>query len=428
MYGEMFIDHTSVHSVVRSDLRSEELAARTREVLQLVEELLFADVLWLCDTVTSETFDHSMRLASGLRSSGVTSSRNDGVLRVAFFSQSQIEHACRESAARLYDFVSDLTAGDLEKSVERLGYPTRPIGAQEFSYDRVVGLRYGSPQAEEHLQGCFRGKGWIPSSALSLANCDLYSWLAECHRSFGGMSESAMLAYNILSRWKFNEQLAHLLDGEGAGVSYAPAYGRARAIEALHAGAWPVRLASLEAFLRNASEDAGAVLQGLGEFAPSKEMGLPLFGVGVLRALPVNCTLEHLGEGIARARENRALVGFKSWLAEASEEDIPRVAQEAATEFVTTYSRGAKSAPQKKGKYKLVFELPIMPTFLKVSREEEYSGSTFREKMVSLRRHFTLSPEATKLVALLDSAFGPDGEEARLMERVRDLVRHSVVG
>ncbi|MEQ1870660.1 MAG: hypothetical protein ABL961_11610 [Vicinamibacterales bacterium] len=285
---------------------------------------------------------------------------------------------------------------------------------------RTLNIPYGSEQASTYVEDAISGKGWLPSSCLHLLQADLNAWMAVVMKDAVGEADPALSSYNTISRWKFNEALASRLSVTKP-VTYVPAYGRSIEVDAIHAVAWDRRLSVLRAALQQATLGQRLRLRDLLEVAPARSMGMPLFGIWVIRGISDSpCTLERLADAIARAREDPRFVRFKHWLLEASDDDVRGAADDAVQEFARTHGRMPVRVEQAVSKWKAVLELPVIPGYLKVKREDAGTTSTMREKATFFRR-LTMPRHVTALVGLFEGAFVPR-RDGSLLECVQQII------
>jgi hypothetical protein len=424
MYSELLLDHTALHTLRKRNVANEELPARAREVTQLVENLIFADAVWVCDTVTPQTMDWTSRVFGELEDCGLSGPRGDKLFRVTHITQSNLLEACRNAAPQVYDYVSDLGASDLRRSRTDRPYMVRPAGAQEMDFVSLTRLGFGTEKAADYVHSSISAKGWLPSSTIPLLDGDLFVWLKRLSNDARNKDDPAYIQFNTICRWKFNEQLAIQLHGEHPNVIYAPAYGRAVAIDEIHGDALTARLAKLQASLGEELSKLRTLSSEVRRYATPKEVGLPLFGIGVLQSLKEGCDIRDLVEQISNVRNDGRVRHIKKLLANGSSEEIRATCTEVALEINRAHPKGLgkSTAPNKlRSTLKLVAKLPFFPVQWEAQNNQDMPTSTWKEKKDWLRRKFTMSREATILTGLVEKALLRE-KRSIVLDRIRSLI------
>jgi len=409
MLSEVLLDHTSLHTLRPRLIEPEDLAARAREVLQVTENLLFADTLWVSDTVTSETMDWTNRIYAIFAKHGLGNARGSGYFRISQVSQGDLLKICRRAAPTVFDCVRDLPMKSLALTPEEASYGVRPHGAQPTDYERLFSFKFGSEHAMDYVHGSVLAKGWLPSSTLPLLNADLFRWLKQTADLPTPERNSVHLQFNTICRWKFNQELAGELGEDGAPVSYIPAFGRATAIDRLHLMRWRSELEKLEIALKNEFVGKPQLFPDFGEYTPTHDVSLPLFGIWILTSLKEDCKLEDLVEAIVKARGHRHVRNIKAWLNSQCDHEIDLVCEEVRQEIQKTYPTGVPDQtepPKYKSTIKFVLKPWLSPFQWEVQHQEDVLGSTWAEKKRFLVRKLKfMSREATILTGLIEKSF-----------------------
>lgn len=323
MFKEILIDHTSVHALRPFAGSADQLSVRANELLQFVENLLLADVVWICDTVTSETMHETMRYYRILLKHGIARTKYEGSVRIAEFNQEQILKAVTAAATPIKDTVARYGASDWRRLSGTLAYRMRPAGAQPVDFRSLAAIPFASQQAAEYIQTGLKEMGWKTAALAPLLSAPLHLWLQGLVATFPDPASPVYDTLNTVFRWRYNEQLAMILSGpEAQPIDYVPAIGRAKSIEYLSEYSWAARLRHIE---RNASEaitgrdDVATMFLGLG---PTIDYPLPLFGAWAVSQLTPGCTLDHLIEKISELKRSPEIISVKRWLIDADTASI----------------------------------------------------------------------------------------------------------
>lgn len=323
MYKEILLDHTSMHAMRPFQQGTDQLAVRANELLQLIEHLLLADVVWICDTVTRKTMSETLVYYKEFIRHGLANPRSDGGIRIAHFTPEQIRGAAKSASALIRDTITRYDANDLLRLSGTSAYGTRPTGAQPFDFHSLAAIEFGSQQAEDYIQDGLQELGWKTAALAPLLNSSLHFWLRGLVANIPDPVSPVYTTINTVFRWRYNEQLALLLSKpEGCGVDYVPAIGRARSIEYFTETSWAAKLRRLEQESTQAIENRGELLKMFDGLGPTFDYPLPLFGTWVVSQLKPGCTLSDLIEKIAELRYSSEVISVKQWLLEADTSSI----------------------------------------------------------------------------------------------------------
>jgi hypothetical protein len=423
MLNDLLIDHTAIHSLKRRPTLSEDLPRRTRELLQVTEQLLLAEKIWICDSVTEETQAQTMEFVDRLTSQGLVRAKNDGVLRIARFSPAQIKTACQLAAPRLYELLSNRPPSVIASLMTEESYLLRPSGAQPLSYQSLSAYRFGTNDALSYCSRATAGKGWLPSSALPLMNSDLYRWFRNALREFPDDNDPFWEKFNAMSRWVFNEQLAVQLGSEESRTFYAPALGRAKLLDRLATQGWVGKLEGLEKSLSKYFREDPAFLASLAELSPANSTRLPIFGIWVFSRLSQRPSLEDLVQAISDLRKSKQVANVREYFYQDSgskvyDNEIDDIARDVFEEVKRRNPNGFRTK-ESPGVWKVVWKVPML-FGLTIEKAKEFKGSTAVEKRAFLRG--LLRPTQSLLAGVVDEGFTFNSAAPLLLEKAKSIL------
>lgn len=360
LYSEILIDHTSLHSLMKSKTESENLVPRMRELFKFIENILLSDVVWICDTVTPQTMSITEGFIEMFLKHGLAHSRADGKFRVGKFTNNQIRNACLNASKDVFEYVNKFSIKELRESVDRNVYQLRPFGAQEMNFESIAKIPFNSLESEKYIQKCLIDLGWGPSSCLPLLDSNLYTWFKEISKHSISNSDVAYSQFNTICRWKFNKELAELLSDNEQKVNYVPSYGRSKTLLSLNKYEWQQKLEQIEVASNHAIRTDDTIINIFREVSPTYDFPVPLLGMWIISKLSDKPTFEDLLEKIAEYQNSDLINQLKANLFSDSNIETNRIKEEISKELKYNQKKRNKTELS----YEAVIKIPIIPKFV----------------------------------------------------------------
>ena len=335
MYREILVDHTSFHALQERGIDSRRISFATRQLLQLVENILLADTVWLTDTVTPGSMQVTAKTLEVFEKHGLNDARSEGKIRVARFTDSTLREVCERAAPRVFNIVQNIQGDDLLMPGSQLKYALQPAGAQSINYDRIRSLYLGSEEAEDYIGASIEARGWLPVSTLPLLHPDLWEWFQDLTASIN--DPSALRSFSTICRWQMNVEAARRLSVNASTIDYTPALGRSVTIEKVVRHSAASKLRSLESQINRTLWDMRNVGEHLKQMGPTIDFPIPLIGLWVILGLPERCTQDHLAERLVELQKHSWIRSLRDFIASADEDSIALVIKEVGDELRHSY-------------------------------------------------------------------------------------------
>jgi hypothetical protein len=264
-------------------------------------------------------------------------------------------------------------------------------------------------------------------------NPQLYKWFQKLINETKNPTDNALLQFRTICRWRINEQLANSLMNDPNGpVVYTPAFGRAMFIGNQVYRSWAKDIAYLETTLstiiteKTRRTDWNNLVSSLGSSLKSET---PLLGIWLILKLNKECTIKHLVEEIAKARNDDRIRCIRDWLTYfeiGNSKDIDSVCKDIEKELVRNLSRKKNNVSLFQGKLRVVNKIPLLiNTEIQIIAElnKEFSTESTKDILTGLRRKLFLNYPATVLTGIIEDILINNELYKKAMDRISCLIQ-----
>lgn len=320
----ILVDHTTFHTL-NAGLHQSGPARAVPGVLQLFEELLLADTIWIADTESTQTLSGTYRVINALQNAGLAKSTNSGVVRIAHFSPESfrkvIDTASRSLSNHLILRGTPATlVGQLrERGLVDAG-PLKPAGVLPIDFHALIKKigRWSSNNREAVLQQALVDHKFNSTVLPFLVSEPLFSWLVSCVVMAPEPSDPIYTHLMTLARLSINSSLAVSISDDISSedtppVLYVPAPARAKALATNYLSVKADAVYFLQNKLAALYGEAHSH-QSVANIPYSATFPMPVLGASLMLSLPPDATLPDYLAEISQQREAPPFVAFRRWL------------------------------------------------------------------------------------------------------------------
>ena len=390
--------------------------AHSRELFKFIENVLMTDIVWICNTVSTESMAVSQTFIDKFIKHGLANPRGEGKFRVGNINLNTLNAACASAAANVFNIVSDLDINDLGLSMiyDKM-YQLRPDGAQEVDYSAIKNIKIGSDEAQNYINETLPSLGFGAISCMPLLNYDLYQWFKLNYKN-SKKYYPAYLHFNSLCRWMYNQELAYVLSTDSSSVKYVPSFGRAISLNSFTQFSWNKRIESIQLSASPAIKSNQILREYFSKIGPTLDYPMPLLGMWVVNNLPENPRFEDLLDALAKLQESDIIKTIKQYLLSENNFDLERLSREISSEV--NYKLKRKINTENSMNIEGIIKLPLLPIQIKLSKKitiddvKEIGRSLFKHEISTILSGFilnlTLSTEQSNIFKKAKSILTPE--------------------